>query len=88
MKRVGELMPEAQRVAGVLGAVLGEREYFAGEYSVADSQLYAGVNKAIEYEVFKDPPQNLVDWDARVTARPAVQEARKHYVGYGIPFPG
>ena len=88
MKRVGDLMPEAQRVAGVLGAVLGERDYFAGEYSAADSQLYAGVNKAIEYEVFKDPPQNLVDWDARVSARPSVQEARKHYVGYGIPFPG
>lgn len=88
MKRLADLMPEAQRVAGVLGAVLGEREYFAGEYTVADSQLYAGVNKAIEYEVFKDPPKNLIAWDARVTARPAVQEARADYVGYGIPFPG
>ena len=82
MARVGGLMPEAQRIARVLGAVLGDREYFAGEYSVADIQLWAGATKAIQYDVFKDPPANLLAWDQRMAARPAVKEVRHQFPQY------
>lgn len=82
MARVEKLMPEAQRVAHVLGTVLGDRDYFAGDFSIADIQLYAGTTKAIQYQVFKNPPQNLVDWNARMGARPTVKDAAQHYDGY------
>ena len=82
MARVEKLMPEAQRIAHVLGTVLGDRDYFAGDFSIADIQIYAGTTKAIQYQVFNTPPQNLVDWNARMGERPTVKEAAQNYVGY------
>ncbi|HEX3759694.1 MAG TPA: glutathione S-transferase family protein [Kofleriaceae bacterium] len=82
LRRIGELEIRAQFVAGVLGAILGDREYFAGELSIADFQLYAAVAKSLEERVFVDPPANLVAWCARMTARPSVAAARERYVPY------
>lgn len=82
MARVGKLMPEAQRVAAVLGAVLGERDFFAGELSIADIQLWPGATKAIQYDVFSAPPANLVAWDQRMAQRASVREARQGYPQY------
>lgn len=80
--RIAELKLKAQRVAQILGAVLGTRSHFAGEFSVADIQLYAAVSKSLEARVFEDPPQDLVAWCARMTERPAVARAREEYLAY------
>jgi len=82
MDRVQALLPEAQRIANVLGMLLGEKEYFAGEFSIADILFYAAVTKAIQYDVYKNPPQNLVDWDIRMGMRESVIAARKLYKSY------
>jgi len=82
IQRIGELRERAQVVAGVLGKLLGEREYFAGELSIADFQLYAATAKSLEEGVFRDPPANLVAWHQRMTARPSVAAARERYAPY------
>jgi glutathione S-transferase len=80
--RIAELRDKAQRVAHILGALLGKESYFAGEFSIADIQLYAATSKALEAGVFESPPKNLVDWCARMTDRPSVARAREEYVHY------
>lgn len=82
MARVAKLMPQAQHVAQLMGALLGDKEYFAGTYSIGDIQLYPGAVKAIGAQVYADPPANLVAWAKRVGERAAVLEACKHYVHY------
>jgi GST-like protein len=66
---------ESERLLGVLDKRLGEAEYLAGEYSIADMMTY-GWAKA--YELFKIPGDtipNVVKWIERLNARPAVQRA-------------
>ncbi len=82
MARVDALMPEAQRVARVLAGVLGEREWFANTFSVADIQLYVGVSKAIEHAVFEHPPASLIAWKERMDARPSIIKTREYYPMY------
>lgn len=77
--RIAALRQRAQEVARILGAVLGERAYFADELSLGDIQLYPAVAKSIEGGAFADPPRNLVAWRERMTARPSVAAARKQY---------
>jgi glutathione S-transferase len=81
-RRIAELRVKAQRVAQILGSVLGERPYFAEEFSVADIQLYAATSKSLEGGVFEDAPRNLVAWCERMTARPSVARAREQYLPY------
>jgi glutathione S-transferase len=80
--RIAELRQKVQRAAQVLGEVLGERLYFADEFSIADIQLYAATSKSLESGVFEAPPKNLVAWCARMGARPSVAKAREQYVHY------
>jgi glutathione S-transferase len=80
--RITELRAKAQRVAQILGGVLGERAYFADELSVADIQLYAATAKSLEGGVFEAPPANLVAWCARMTDRRSVAAAREQYLAY------
>jgi glutathione S-transferase len=80
--RIAQLRMKAQRVAQILGAVLGARLYFADELSIADIQLYAATSKSLEGGVFADAPKNLVAWCARMTERPSVAKAREMYVHY------
>src|SRR5262249_29248387 len=82
LPRIAELRQKAQRVAHILGAVLGDLPYFAGELSIADIQLYAATSKPLEGGVFEDPPKNLVAWCARMTERPSVARAREQYLPY------
>jgi glutathione S-transferase len=82
LPRIAELQQRAQRVAQILGALLARAEYFAGEFSLADIQLYAGASKSLESGVFQNPPPNLVAWVQRMTARPSVASAREQYVPY------
>jgi glutathione S-transferase len=80
LPRIAELRQKAQRVAHILGAVLGDMPYFAGELSIADIQLYAATSKSLETGAFKDAPRNLVVWCERMTARPSVARAREQYL--------
>jgi GST-like protein len=80
--RIGELRERAQRVCQILGAVLGPRQYFAEDFSIADAHLYAATAKSLEGGVFQDPPSNLVAWHRRMTERPSVAKARKDYTHY------
>ena len=81
-RRIVELRERAQQISHVLGALLGTHAYFAGDFSVADTQLYAAVAKSLEEKVFAAPPANLVAWHERMTARPAVARARAQYTHY------
>jgi GST-like protein len=66
---------ETERLLGVLDKRLGEAEYLAGEYSIADMMSY-GWAKA--YSLFGISPEtipNVAKWVERLEARPAVQRA-------------
>ena len=80
--KIAKLMPEAQRIASVLGNVLGDAEYFGGTFGIADIQMWPGTSKAIHHGVFEDPPKNLVEWERRVADRPSVRDARRGYLGF------
>lgn len=82
LPRIAELRAKAQRAAAILGDVLGDKRFFADEYSIADIQLYAATSKAVDAGVFEAPPKNVVAWCARMTERPAVAKAREEYVHY------
>lgn len=81
-KRLGELRAKVQNVVKTLGAILGDKEYFAGEYSIADIQLYAALAKGFEAGLFDKPAPGLVAWLERMSKKPNVQKARQDYVGY------
>ena len=80
--RIDELRIKAQRVAQILGALLGSSTYFAEEFSIADIQLYSATSKSIEGRAFEDPPANLVAWCTRMTERPSVAKAREQYTHF------
>ncbi len=82
LARIAELAEKAVRVGRILSELLGDRPYFAGEFSLADIQLYAATSKALAHDVFGEAPKNLVAWHTRMTARPAVKAAREEYVHY------
>ena len=80
--RIAELRQSSLRVGQILGAILGNRTFFAEEFSLADIQLYAAVSKSLAGGIFGEAPENLVRWCERMTARPTVRAARKEYVHY------
>lgn len=80
--RIVELQSKAVRVGQILSQLLDSQLYFAGEFSVADIQLYAAISKSLAHGVFGEAPNNLRDWNARMNARPAVRAARAEYVHY------
>jgi GST-like protein len=82
--RIAEFRERTMQVGRVLGQLLGDQEFFAGELSLADIQLYAAVSKSLANGAFGDAPQNLVRWCERMSARPAVQAARQDYVHYRV----
>lgn len=81
-KRLAELRAKAQHVARTLSSVLGDKPYFAEEYSIADIQLYAATSKSQEGGLFDEPGENLVRWIDRMTSKPTVQKARQDYIHY------
>jgi len=68
---------EAARIVRVLEKRLGEVEYLAGDYSIADITTYVWLrNPQNEGLDLKDYP-NIARWFAAIHARPAVQRAHK-----------
>ena len=64
---------ETERLFGVLDTRLKDRNYLAGEYSIADIAHYPWINKYPELNIFMDAYPNLKGWFERVGARSAVQ---------------
>ena len=63
---------EAERLLGVLDKRLGDREYVADSYSVADMAIYPWVRQRIQrFEGFP----NVERWERRVADRPATIRA-------------
>ena len=64
---------EARRLWGVLDRRLGETEYVAGDYSIADIAIWPWISR-FEWQTvtFADYP-NVKRWYLAIAARPAVQ---------------
>src|SRR5512132_841602 len=65
---------EAGRLYAVMNHRLADREYLAGEYSIADMACYPWVLPERQRQDMKDFP-HLARWKAAIAARPAVQRA-------------
>jgi GST-like protein len=79
---------EAARIYGVLDRALAEREFIAGEYSIADVATWPWISRfewqGVDFTRFP----NLRRWYCELAARPAVQRGYDvpHYVN-PIPIP-
>ena len=75
-KRYGD---EARRIYGVLNKRLGEAEYLAGEYSIADIATWPWISRfewqGVDFAQYPD----LKRWYVAIASRPAVQR------GYDVP---
>ena len=70
---------EAKRLWGVLDRRLGETEYVAGDYSIADIAIWPWISRFQWQAVnFADYP-NVKRWYVAIAARPAVQR------GWNVP---
>ena len=69
----------ASRLAWVNEQLAG-REYLLGSYSVADAYLFTILGWAKFTKVPLDGLANIIAWQARVGARPAVKDAVKRHV--------
>ena len=65
---------ESSRLYAVLDRRLAEREYIAGEYSIADMACYPWINPERQRQDMSHFP-NLARWRAAIQARGAVQRA-------------
>jgi GSH-dependent disulfide-bond oxidoreductase len=68
---------ESARLAGVLDRRLGEAEYLAGEYSIADIANFTWVSVLPFFNITLDKTPNLRRWHEAIAARPAVQRGLK-----------
>lgn len=75
-KRFGD---EAKRIYGVLDKRLGEAEYLAGDYSIADIATWPWISRYEWQGVDFAQYPNLLRWYLTIAARPAVQR------GYDVP---
>ena len=64
---------EALRLYRVLDKELGQREYLAGEYSIADVATYPWVGRHEMHQVKLEEFANVKRWFDAISARPAVQ---------------
>lgn len=70
---------EAQRLYGVIDARLGNHEYLAGEYSIADIACWPWVSRFEWQGVDMNDYPNAKRWYTAIANRPAVQR------GYHVP---
>jgi GST-like protein len=68
---------EAQRLYGVMDRRLGDVEYFAGEYSIADMAVFPWTRSHANQGVDLADFPNVRRWFDAVNARPAVQRGLK-----------
>ncbi|RME95843.1 MAG: glutathione S-transferase family protein [Alphaproteobacteria bacterium] len=66
---------ECARLYGVMDRVLAQRDYVAGDYSIADMALYPWVSNFAGRGQDPDAVPHVAAWAKRVGARPAVQRA-------------
>jgi GST-like protein len=66
---------ETARLYGVLDAQLTDRDYIAGDYSIADMAAYPWVAKYDWQDQDLSRFPNVESWLARIAARPATQRA-------------
>jgi len=64
---------ESLRLAGVLDHRLGEADYLAEEYSIADIANFTWVGALPFFNITLDTMPNLRRWQEAIAARPAVQ---------------
>ena len=64
---------EAKRLLAVLNRRLGETEYLAGEYSIADMAAWPWIRATRAIGLDLTPYENIRRWFETVGARPAVQ---------------
>jgi len=65
---------EYDRLLGVMDMVLDEREFLAGEYSIADMASFPWVTAYKRYEVDLDSFKNVRRWFDEIKTRPAVRK--------------
>ena len=65
---------EYDRLLGVMNMVLEERDFLAGEYSIADMASFPWVTAYKRYEVDLDSFKNVRRWFDEIKARPAVRK--------------
>ena len=65
---------EYDRLLGVMDMVLEEREFLAGDYSIADMASFPWVTAYKRYEVDLDSFKNLRRWFDVIKSRPAVRK--------------
>ncbi len=73
---------EAQRLYGVLDRRLADRDYLAGEYSIADIATWPWASRFEWQGVDLTRFPNVRAWYERIASRPAVQK------GYDVPARG
>lgn len=66
---------ETERLYAVLEKRLGEADYLAGEYSIADMAMFGWAKAYDRFGISADTIPNVVKWIERIGARPAVQRA-------------
>ena len=70
---IGRYRTETARLYGVLNHRLGEADYLAGEYSVADIATYPWVARHEWHDVALTDYPHVARWYASIGERPAVQ---------------
>jgi GST-like protein len=70
---------EAKRLYGVLDRCLADREFVAGEYSIADMAIWPWISRFEWQQIDLNEFPKVRDWYLRIAARPAVQK------GYQVP---
>ena len=63
---------EVRRLHGVMETRLADREFLAGEYSIADIATFPWVRGMAGKPILEDRP-NVLRWIATIAARPAVE---------------
>jgi GST-like protein len=71
---------EARRLYGVLDHRLGEVEYLAGEYSIADMATWPWISRFEWQQISLTEYPNVKRWYTQIANRPAVQK------GYDVPM--
>ena len=74
-------LKEAHRLYGVLDRRLGQKEYVAGEYTIADMAIWPWISRFEYQEIDLNAYPNVARWYRQIAARPAVQK------GYHVPVP-
>jgi GST-like protein len=64
---------EANRLYGVIDRRLGEHEYLAGDYSIADIAVWPWLRRPERQGVDREQYPNFMRWFAAIEARPPVQ---------------